>query len=85
MRVRRPVWEEQAVNTNKMEVVAGPILSPRMSSLQSGSSPSSGSLFAPQPRGAGGPWLPWLPPLLAAPSWGRGFAESCFAVVVVLR
>lgn len=27
------------------------------------------------------PWLPWLPPFLAAPSWGRGFVESCFAVL----
>ena len=46
MSIRRPVWEEQAVNTNKMEVVADPIFPPYTSSLQSGSLPSSGSIFA---------------------------------------
>lgn len=71
---RKPVWEEQAVNTDNTEVVADPVLSSCMSSLAPGPSWPHWS----QARDAG---APTAPPLLATPSWGRGFAESRFAVL----
>lgn len=59
MSVRRLVWDEQAMNTDKAEVVADPVFPP---SLQSGSLPSSGSIFArPQSsRGCRGFPHSWL-------------------------
>lgn len=74
MSIKRPGWQEQDINPNKKEVVAAPVLSSRMSSQQSGSSPSSSRfLFAPVCQS--------LPPLLAVPSRGREFGESSLAVL----
>lgn len=72
-------WEEQAVNANKMEVVADPVLSPHTSSLQSGSPPSPRSLFAPAP-GCGSSWLLHL----GGEDLQKVALQCCLAVLILL-
>lgn len=62
------------MNTNNVEVVADPVLSSCMSSLAPGPS-------LPHWSQAWDGGAPTAPPHLAAPSLGRGFAESHFAVL----
>lgn len=69
------------MNPNKKEAVAAPILSPRMSSQQLGSSPSSRSLFAPHLRSARAFPHSWLLHL-GGENLEKVSLQCCLAVLV---